>query len=121
MSNREYVPDRWVVVRIKPPGEEEWFRVFGGWYGGFTQGDSWKLSSGIVKAIDHPDHYEVHNTSGSIYKCWKGTLDDGSRGGDLGMSAYMMSIYQHYKAQYEAQQVVFETVDFMPLLEKPAA
>lgn len=115
-----YTPDRWVVVKIESPGEEAWYRVFAGWYGGFTSGDSWKMSSGIVKAVEYEDRYEVENTSGSIYVCYKGTLEDGSRGGDLGVSGYMIAVLQSFQKQYAEKQVTLEVVDFMPLLEKVA-
>lgn len=119
---REYTPDRWVIVKIqKNKDSEAYYRVFAGWYGGYTQGDSWKMSSGIEKSIDKGDYYEIHNASGSIYKCFKGTLEDGTRGGDLGMSGYMSMVYLDYKKQAEETGMIFETVDFIPLLEKPAA
>lgn len=108
-----YTPDRWVIVKIQKEGGKPYFRVFAGWYGGFTQGDSWKMSSGIEKSIDRGDHYEIHNASGSIYKCWKG-----ENGGDTGMSGYMMSVYLDYKSQCEAEKMIFETIDFIPLLEQ---
>lgn len=118
MSNRLYTPDRWVIVKIQAEGQGPYYRVFAGWYGGFTQGDSWKLSSGIEKSVDKGDYYEFYNTSGSIYKCWKGEKD-GVRTGDLGMSGYMMSIYNSYREQCEAEKVSFEAIDYIPLLEKP--
>lgn len=107
-----YTPDRWVIVKIQKEGQEPYYRVFAGWYGGFTQGDSWKLSSGIEKSVDCGDYYEFHNHSGSIYKCAKG-----ENGGDLGMSSYMMAVYQDYRSQCETEKMIFETIDFIPLLE----
>jgi len=42
----DYYPDRWVVVKI---GEENLYKVFACWYGGYARGDSWKLNSGITR------------------------------------------------------------------------
>lgn len=113
-----YTPDRWVIVKIQKEGSEAYYRVFAGWYGGYTHGDSWKLSSGIEKSVDCGDYYEFHNTSGSIYKCWKGEKD-GVRTGDLGMSGYMMSVFASYKEECEAEKMLFDVIDYIPLLEKP--
>ncbi len=111
----EYVPDRWVIIKIKPPESEAWYRVFAGWYGGFANGDSWKMSSGITKAYDRGNYYDIHNTSGSIYKCWKGECGD--RSGDTGMSGYMTNVFFNFKQQYDAENIIFEVIDFVPLLE----
>lgn len=46
-----YTPDEWVMLKIV---SKEWgtlYKVFAGWQGGYTSGDSWKLSSGTVSAI----------------------------------------------------------------------
>ena len=40
-------PERWVVVDITVDGEST-KKVFAGWYGGYLDGDSWKLNSGIA-------------------------------------------------------------------------
>ena len=67
MSN--YYPDKWVVVKIG-----NIYKVFASWYGGFADGDSWKLNSGITKATLIDNHYEIPNyefegSSGSVYCC----------------------------------------------------
>jgi len=72
MSDRVYTPDVWVVVEFTGTAVPETYRrVLAGWYGGFARGDSWKLSSGIVETIDHGDHWDFKNTSGSVYRCYK--------------------------------------------------
>lgn len=67
MSNRVYTPDCWVVLEFTDLKGEVTKKVFAGWYGGFTQGDSWQLSSGIVNVVDKGEYYEVKNHSGSTY------------------------------------------------------
>lgn len=64
-----YNPDKWVIVGI-----EGNYKVLGGWSGGYLDGDSWRLSSGLVKIeedSENSDYYLMHNHSGSIYKCHK--------------------------------------------------
>lgn len=70
-----YNPDRWMLVKlnnlIKP--ENTHYRVFAVWYGGFTQGESWKLNSGITGVEDNVDKglFEFMGSSGSVYYCHK--------------------------------------------------
>lgn len=105
-----YTPDRWVLVKIQAVGHEPYYRVLAGWYGGFTQGDSWKLSSGVEKSIDHGKYYEMPQSSGSVYICHKGAH---------GMSMYTSSIFAKFQDDCEKTGMLFELVDenFIPLLE----
>jgi len=64
------IPDKWVVIEIVTP-HATIRKVLASWYGGFANGDSWKVSSGITKTIDNDNHYLFHNESGSIYQCFK--------------------------------------------------
>lgn len=64
-----YTPDNWVVIHIK--GDNPHYRVLAGWSGGYTQGDSWKLNSGITKVIEEDDYYLFIGSSGSTYACHK--------------------------------------------------
>lgn len=66
---RVYNPDKWVIV-----GMDNNYKVLGGWSGGYLDGGSWRLSSGLLKIEEDPensDYYLMHNHSGSIYKCHK--------------------------------------------------
>jgi hypothetical protein len=62
-----YVPDVWTVVKIL--GDDPHYRVLGGWYGGYTSGDSWRLNSGITKVIYDNPYYLFGGSSSSVYKC----------------------------------------------------
>lgn len=86
-----YQPDRWVVLKFDYNGDVI-DKVFGGWYGGFAQGDSWKLSSGITKVDDHGDYFVFENHSGSLYKCFKAAY---------GMSGYMSNMHHSFEKQLE--------------------
>lgn len=40
-----YAPDSWTVVKLN--GNDPHYRVLASWAGGYLNGDSWKLSSGL--------------------------------------------------------------------------
>ena len=44
----EYRPDNWVVIKLK--GDDPHYRVLAGCSGGYLDGDSWRMNSGIVLA-----------------------------------------------------------------------
>ena len=67
---REYNPDTWVVLKFTTP-EYTIHKVLAGFYGGYTQGDSWKLNSGITKVEQDGDFYLFYGSSGSVYRCHK--------------------------------------------------
>lgn len=83
---RNYTPDRWAIVELKFDDSEEVMRkVMGSWYGGYLGSDSWRLSSGITEIIDADTHYEIHNESGSVYRCSKQAQ---------GMSGYTQGVFE---------------------------
>jgi hypothetical protein len=85
-----YEPDYWVIVEIRGPETPASHRILAGWHGGYVTGDSWRISSGIVKITDCDTHYEVINHSGSVYTCHKNCE---------GFNYYMQSVYQQQKKQ----------------------
>lgn len=86
---REYTPDRWVILEFTTP-TETFRKVFAGWYGGFTQGESWKLNSGITETRCNGDTFEFDGHSGSTYVCHKN---------GYGMSGYMSGILARWQDQ----------------------
>lgn len=67
----EYTPDSWVVVKIVGD-EDNLHKVVGGWSGGYLDGDSWRMNSGIERVENGGDVWLVHGYSGSVYKLRKG-------------------------------------------------
>lgn len=63
-------PDNWVVLQIKTD-EGNFYKVLAGWSGGYAQGDSWRLNSGVTEVEDIGDHYKFYGYSGSCYTCGK--------------------------------------------------
>jgi hypothetical protein len=66
MLPAEYTPDRWVILKFKSPVDTV-YKVLGGWSGGYTHGDSWKISSGITYVIKKEDKLILPQHSGSLY------------------------------------------------------
>lgn len=61
------IPDKWIVLKIG----QDIYKVFGTWYGGYLDGDSWKMNSGIVKVTEDEHNFIFHGYSGSTYICSK--------------------------------------------------
>ena len=76
----DYTPDTWVVVKI---GKENLYKVFACWYGGYLDGDSWKLNSGITKATFDGKKYSFDGSSGSVYECHKDYYGTNGYGADV--------------------------------------
>lgn len=65
-----YIPDSWVLVKIKNND----YRVLAGWSGGYLSGSSWRLNSGVARVERAPGAgYDIHGDSGSVYRCFFGT------------------------------------------------
>lgn len=88
MSNTTYTPDGWIVVEFRTNDGEVNRKVMASWYGGYLGSDRWKLSSGITETIEHEDHYEFINHSGSVYKCGKNSF---------GLNGYASSVLESFK------------------------
>lgn len=109
----QYEPDVWVVVEIDGNKvENRYYRVLAGWYGGFANGDSWKMSSGITKIVEQDTYWEIHNTSGSVYQCHKN---------NEGFSGYTKRVLDNYQLEnsddLRLNHVAFDTFKTMFLLE----
>jgi hypothetical protein len=65
----EYIPDKWVVVKITGKDYPPVYKVFACWYGGWEGADSWKLNSGITRVTKTHSNYEFEGSSGSVYIC----------------------------------------------------
>jgi len=63
MSNT-YHPDKWVVFELK--GDDPHYRVLAGFYGGYLDGDHWRLNSGITKVEADGDYLLFEGQSGSM-------------------------------------------------------
>lgn len=62
-------PEVWAIVSL---GNGE-YKCLGSWRGGYLDGDSWFLNSGIKSIEETEDFYLIHGYSGSTYHCHKGS------------------------------------------------
>lgn len=65
---RTYSPDKWEIIKFQPKDKPVYYKVLGSWSGGYLDGDSWRLSSGLEKIEQDVDYFYFHNYSGSVYK-----------------------------------------------------
>lgn len=69
--NNEYYPDNWVVLKIDTKDSPVLYKILAGWSGGYLQGDSWRMNSGITKVEDAGEYWKFYGHSGSCYACHK--------------------------------------------------
>jgi len=60
-------PDQWCLVRI----DEDTTTVMATWSGGYLNGDSWRMNSGITTIDEWDDDWIIRGLSGSVYECHK--------------------------------------------------
>lgn len=83
MSNT--CPDKWVILEFTSEKYGNFRKILSSWFGGYLNGDSWKLSSSIVRITEKDTYYEIV-TENSVYLCYK----------DLyGMSTYTYGVYNN--------------------------
>lgn len=66
----EYKPDVWVAIKIKR-SKPALYKILAGWSGGYLDGQSWRINSGIERITEDEDYFYFHGSTGSIYKCSK--------------------------------------------------
>ena len=102
----EYLPDNWVILRIKEgKGTFPFYKVLAGWSGGYLDGDSWRMNSGITRVEDHETYYSFYGYSGSVYKVWKDRY---------GLRMNNAGVYNHMKEKFgDAIEMMPEDTDWM--------
>ena len=103
----DYHPDKWVIVKI---GEENLYKVFACWYGGWAGSDSWKLNSGIVKATKEGHVYGFEGSSGSTYYCHEDSYGTNFYGGSV-----LDDMIENAAKNGIVIEILNEDVDFMTL------
>jgi hypothetical protein len=83
MSNT--CPDKWVILEFTSEKYGKFRKILSSWFGGYLDGDSWKLSSLILKINEKGNYYEIV-TESSIYECYKNLY---------GMSTYTYGVYNN--------------------------
>ena len=98
-----YNPDAWQILKISTE-DEPIYKVFGIWYGGYVQSESWRLNSGITAIRENGKLLEFEGYSGSTYvvpnheNCYRTT-------------AYSSSVLANIiaKSSHEIQVLPFDT------------
>lgn len=80
-----YTPDRYILIKLSS-GD---FKVLASWDGGYLEGDSWQLNSGIEKVTVCGTEVEFHGFSGSIYKVNKNSI---------GMNSMAKNVFANLKS-----------------------
>jgi len=86
-------PDVWELIRITNDGANI-DKILSGWYGGYANGDSWRLSSRISKIEDHPDYLYIVTESETEYELYKSVRR---------FSGMTAGIYEFYSKKIEEQ------------------
>lgn len=95
-----YYPDEWSIIKVTTETETSW-RILSCWYGNFSRGNSWKLSSAIEDVIYKNFHCEAITAAGSEYSLeYKNER----------MGLFLSSILSSLKEQ--AEDVELEVVSF---------
>ena len=72
MIDYKYSPDNWVILKLKAGKLDSGiYKVLGGWSGGYLDGDSWRMNSGITEVKEDENYYYFYGYSGSCYRCGK--------------------------------------------------
>ena len=105
--NYYYNPDRWMIIKIG--GDIPHYKLFGSWIGGYVQGDSWRMNSGIVDVIEEDDYYGFIGKSGTTYACYKD---------NYGATSYGLQVAQEYHKKLGDNFVILDEVDAGLVIEK---
>jgi hypothetical protein len=103
MSSKVYSPDKWVMIEITSKEHGVVRKILGSWYGGFAGSNSWQLSSGNLFSIEHKDHWEFPQASGSTYMCSKHAE---------GMSMHTMGVFNKWKSESNDDYSVIIVTDY---------
>jgi hypothetical protein len=98
----EYKPDSWVIIKMTH-NEQTFYKVLGGWSGGYLNGTSWRLNSGVEKVSLDNDRYMFYGSSGSVYSCHKETY---------GLKMSTAGIWDQMKEKFSEQVELLEDRDW---------
>ena len=84
------IPDTWKLIEATVEGQT-FHVVLSGFYGGYLDGDAWRLSTKITSKVKNDDHYIATTMSGTEYKLY---FDD------EGFSGLSSSVYNRFKSKF---------------------
>jgi len=90
---------KWQILRIRLGDEEYIFKLMRGFYGGYLDGDSWSLNSGITKIecdiFEGENTYVIYGNSGSVYRVHVEAE---------GLTSYMCTMINYWREQFPAHE-----------------
>ena len=98
----EYNPDCWVVIKMTNK-DQTFYKILGGWSGGYLDGDSWRLNSGVERVELDNDRYMFYGSSGSVYNCHKESY---------GLKMSIAGIWNQMKEKYPDQVELLDDRDW---------
>lgn len=109
MENR---PNKWIVVKITM-GEETFYKLFATWYGGYLDGDYWKMNSGIERVEEEGDYLKFFGQSGSCYECLNSEHSYGTNYYTQGVLDNMISRAAELGYQIEVMPSDIDWINFL--------
>lgn len=110
----EYVPDRWVMLKISSKDTSVVYKILAGWSGSFTYGQSYKLNSGCTRVRREGHYFIFDGYSGSTYRCHSDAY---------GFTSYMAEILEQIRQRIKEvdgiTEVMDENIDFLKLPVTP--
>lgn len=100
--SKVYNPDCWVILRFTSKEYGVVDKILAGFGGGYTQGSSWKLNSGITKVEDMGEYYAVTGYTGSVYHCYKH---------HQGLRLAIANVYQSMLDRFNNSEASIEMLD----------
>ena len=101
----EYTPNRFIILKLTTK-DGDLYKVLAGWNGSYTEGQSWRVNSGITKVSTEGKYYLFEGYSNSIYKCNKDSY---------GCNFAMQDILNQIKTMYKDKVEVLPEQDFTKL------
>ena len=86
-----YQPDKFVVLKLTTDKGQVHYRVLGSWVGGYLDGDSWRLNSGITEVSAIGPLLYFRGSSGSTYEVHRDTY---------GLTSYTASVLGKWESDY---------------------
>lgn len=96
-----YRPDKFVVLKITNKDGSH-YRIFGSWHGGYLDGDSWRLNSGITNVTKTKNGLNFQGQSGSVYRV---------NPEQYGMTIYTSGVLRSWQEDYKDKGVTLEVLD----------
>lgn len=109
----EYRPDRWLMVKLTNDKNEVHYRVFATWSGGYLDGDSWKLNSGVTSLKETKERFYFEGSSGSTYICNKTSYGSTGYGQSVLSGLITKSLRGNIVMEVLPEETDFTTIDYV--------